>query len=58
MTPGKRYNNALARRAAERRRRMATLRRNGLTLREIGQRFGGISAQRVHAILGSDVDVA
>jgi len=51
MTPGKRYNDALARAADARRKKMMMLRRRGFTLVEIGRRFGGITPQRVHAIL-------
>jgi len=45
------YNNATARKAAVRRRKMAALRGKGLTLAEIGRRFGGISRVRVWQIL-------
>ena len=46
-----RYNATVARRAAARRSKMIRLRDKGLTLREIGRRFGGITAQRVCYIL-------
>ncbi len=35
----------------ERRRQAAALRKQGLTLEEIGQRLGGISRQAVHQLL-------
>lgn len=51
MNPADTYNAAAARRAAERRAKMIRLRAKGLKLREIGRRFGGITAQRVCFIL-------
>jgi isocitrate lyase len=44
-------NAALAEMASKRRRRMAVYREKGLTLAAIGRIFGGLSRQRVKAIL-------
>jgi hypothetical protein len=40
----------------ERRREAAELRRQGLTLEEIGRRLGGISRQAVHQLLRSSAN--
>jgi len=45
------HNERQARRAAGRRGRALLMRARGLTLAEIGERMGGITRQRVYAIL-------
>lgn len=47
----KNWNDQQAREAEERRRKMAALKREGWTYAAIGRRFGGITRQRVRAII-------
>lgn len=51
MANMERHNEKLAVRARARAARMRRLRDKGKTLEEIGQKFGGISRQRVREIL-------
>jgi len=53
MTPQERWNARLAREGAERRKKMERLRRQGYTLRQIGDLFG-VSRQRVWNVLNSE----
>ena len=50
MTPQARYNAGLAREAAKRRKKVAAMRRTGMTLEQIGNVLG-VTRQRVYAIL-------
>lgn len=45
------WNDKQAREAEERRLKMAALKKSGWTYAAIGRRFGGISRQRVRAII-------
>lgn len=47
----KNWNDQQAKEAEERRRRMEALRKDGWTYAAIGRRFGGITRQRVRAII-------
>ena len=50
MTPQERYNAGLAKEATKRRKRVAAMRRTGMTLEQIGDVLG-VTRQRVYAIL-------
>ena len=51
MGTNAKFNDKLASQAAVRRERMAEMRAQGKTIPEIRKAFGGISRQRVYAIL-------